>query len=176
MSVNILQNNGTLTRYDGGGSSVDIVTSWESTLSDSKVPSEKLVKNSIPTTLSSLSADSTHRLVTDTEKITWNNSIRPVSQVSSISESSYAFSLSSYGSGVHYGTSFLCSCCTQNYEPMLFLITFNGYYHAVINNIVLADGYYPNVTFDGTTCIISIESGISGGSTQNILNFNLYKL
>ena len=31
----------------GGGSSVDIVTSWETTLSDSKVPSEKLVKNSL---------------------------------------------------------------------------------------------------------------------------------
>ena len=33
----------------GGGSSVDIVTSWESTLSDSKVPSEKLVKDSLDT-------------------------------------------------------------------------------------------------------------------------------
>ncbi|MBO7043918.1 hypothetical protein J6W34_05195 [bacterium] len=31
----------------GGGSSVDIVTSWESTLSDTKVPSEKLTKNSL---------------------------------------------------------------------------------------------------------------------------------
>lgn len=31
----------------GGGSSVDIVTSWESTPSDSKVPSEKLVKDSL---------------------------------------------------------------------------------------------------------------------------------
>ena len=30
-----------------GGSSVDVVTSWEATLSDSKVPSEKLVKNSL---------------------------------------------------------------------------------------------------------------------------------
>ena len=30
-----------------GGSSVDVVTSWEATLSDSKVPSEKLVKNTI---------------------------------------------------------------------------------------------------------------------------------
>lgn len=33
----------------GGGSSVDIVTSWEQTLSDSKVPSEKLVKDSLDT-------------------------------------------------------------------------------------------------------------------------------
>lgn len=31
----------------GGGSSVDIVTSWEQTLSDEKVPSEKLVKDSL---------------------------------------------------------------------------------------------------------------------------------
>lgn len=31
----------------GGGSSVDIVTDWESTLSDAKVPSEKLTKNTI---------------------------------------------------------------------------------------------------------------------------------
>ena len=30
-----------------GGSSVDIVTSWENTLSDTKVPSEKLAKNSL---------------------------------------------------------------------------------------------------------------------------------
>ena len=30
-----------------GGSSVDVVTSWEATLSDTKVPSEKLVKNSL---------------------------------------------------------------------------------------------------------------------------------
>lgn len=33
----------------GGGSSVDIVTNWESTLSDSKVASEKLVKNTLDT-------------------------------------------------------------------------------------------------------------------------------
>lgn len=33
----------------GGGLSVDIVTSWEQTLSDEKVPSEKLVKNTIDT-------------------------------------------------------------------------------------------------------------------------------
>lgn len=38
-----------------GGSSVDIVTSWEQTLSDEKVPSEKLVKNSLD-----LKSDSTH--------------------------------------------------------------------------------------------------------------------
>ncbi len=31
----------------GGGSSVDIVTDWESTLSDSKVPSEKLTKDTL---------------------------------------------------------------------------------------------------------------------------------
>lgn len=31
----------------GGGSDVDIVTSWEATLSDTKVPSEKLTKNSL---------------------------------------------------------------------------------------------------------------------------------
>ena len=31
----------------GGGGSVDIVTSWSQTLSDSKVPSEKLTKNSL---------------------------------------------------------------------------------------------------------------------------------
>lgn len=45
-----------------GGSSVDVVTSWEATLSDSKVPSEKLVKNtidglSIPTKTSDLTND-----------------------------------------------------------------------------------------------------------------------
>ena len=45
----------------GGG--VDIVTSWESTLSDSKVPSEKLTKNTIdnlniPTKISDLTNDS----------------------------------------------------------------------------------------------------------------------
>lgn len=34
---------------EGSGSSVDIVTSWEQTLSDEKVPSEKLVKNSLDT-------------------------------------------------------------------------------------------------------------------------------
>lgn len=39
----------------GGGSSVDIVTSWEQTLSDDKVPSEKLVKDSLD-----LKSDSTH--------------------------------------------------------------------------------------------------------------------
>ena len=39
----------------GGGSSVDIVTSWEQTLSDEKVPSEKLVKDSLD-----LKSDSTH--------------------------------------------------------------------------------------------------------------------
>ena len=44
------------------GSNVDIVTSWEATLSDSKVPSEKLVKNtidglSIPTKTSDLTND-----------------------------------------------------------------------------------------------------------------------
>ena len=39
----------------GGGSSVDIVTSWESTLSDSKVASEKLTKDTID-----LKSDSTH--------------------------------------------------------------------------------------------------------------------
>lgn len=33
----------------GSGSSVDIVTEWEQTLSDEKVPSEKLVKNTIDT-------------------------------------------------------------------------------------------------------------------------------
>ena len=36
----------------GGGGSVDIVTSWESTLSDSKVPSEKLTKETIDTKIS----------------------------------------------------------------------------------------------------------------------------
>ena len=46
-----------------GGSSVDIVTSWESTLSDTKVPSEKLTKNTIdglniPTKISDLTNDS----------------------------------------------------------------------------------------------------------------------
>ena len=45
-----------------GGSNVDVVTSWEATLSDSKVPSEKLVKNtidglSIPTKTSDLTND-----------------------------------------------------------------------------------------------------------------------
>ena len=45
-----------------GGSSVDVVTSWEATLSDTKVPSEKLVKNtidglSIPTKTSDLTND-----------------------------------------------------------------------------------------------------------------------
>lgn len=39
----------------GGGGSVDIVTSWEQTLSDEKVPSEKLVKDTIDT-----KANSTH--------------------------------------------------------------------------------------------------------------------
>lgn len=39
----------------GGDSSVDIVTSWEQTLSDEKVPSEKLVKDSLD-----LKSDSTH--------------------------------------------------------------------------------------------------------------------
>jgi len=33
----------------GGGGSVDIVTAWESTLSDEKVPSEKLTKNTLDT-------------------------------------------------------------------------------------------------------------------------------
>ena len=46
-----------------GGGSVDIVTSWESTLSDTKVPSEKLTKNTIdglniPTKISDLTNDS----------------------------------------------------------------------------------------------------------------------
>lgn len=45
------------------GSSVDIVTAWESTLSDTKVPSEKLTKNTIdgldiPTKISDLTNDS----------------------------------------------------------------------------------------------------------------------
>ena len=47
----------------GGGGGVDIVTSWESTLSDEKVPSEKLTKNTIdnlniPTKISDLTNDS----------------------------------------------------------------------------------------------------------------------
>ena len=37
----------------GGGGSADIVTEWESTLSDEKVPSEKLVKNTLDTKASS---------------------------------------------------------------------------------------------------------------------------
>ena len=46
-----------------GGGSVDIVTAWESTLSDSKVPSEKITKDtidglSIPTKISDLTNDS----------------------------------------------------------------------------------------------------------------------
>lgn len=46
-----------------GGGGVDIVTSWESTLSDEKVPSEKLTKNTIdnlniPTKISDLTNDS----------------------------------------------------------------------------------------------------------------------
>ena len=39
----------------GGGSSADIVTEWEQVLSDEKIPSEKLVKNTIDT-----KANSTH--------------------------------------------------------------------------------------------------------------------
>ena len=48
----------TFTVTNGSSASVDIVTSWEQTLSDSKVPSEKLVKNSLPTKVSDLSNDS----------------------------------------------------------------------------------------------------------------------
>lgn len=40
---------------DESGSNIDIVTNWEQTLSDEKVPSEKLVKNSLD-----LKADTTH--------------------------------------------------------------------------------------------------------------------
>ena len=36
-----------ITSGDGGGSEVDIVTEWETTLSDEKVPSEKLVKTDL---------------------------------------------------------------------------------------------------------------------------------
>lgn len=42
---------------DGSDATVDIVTAWNSTTSDSKVPSEKLVKNSLPTKVSDLSND-----------------------------------------------------------------------------------------------------------------------
>lgn len=45
-----------------GGSSVDIVTAWESTLSDSKVPSEKLVKNSLDAKLDNALSSSTVRV------------------------------------------------------------------------------------------------------------------
>ena len=43
-----------ITSGGGGGSEVDIVTEWETTLSDTKVPSEKLVKTSIPSDVSDL--------------------------------------------------------------------------------------------------------------------------
>ena len=49
----IYYTDGTSTTYevtngeDGGGGSADIVTEWETTLSDEKVPSEKLTKNSL---------------------------------------------------------------------------------------------------------------------------------
>lgn len=47
-TLSILKNTTVLdTCTISGGSDVDIVTSWESTLSDSKVPSEKLVKDSL---------------------------------------------------------------------------------------------------------------------------------
>ena len=48
-----------------GASGVDIVTSWESTLSDTKVPSEKLTKETINTKLNSSGHTASKNLVTD---------------------------------------------------------------------------------------------------------------
>ena len=48
-----------------GGGSADIVTSWESTLSDSKVPSEKLTKNTIDTKVTGTKVTSWSGTVSD---------------------------------------------------------------------------------------------------------------
>lgn len=50
------------------GAQVNVNADWNSSSGDSQI----LNKPTIPTALSSLSDDSTHRLVTDTEKSTWN--------------------------------------------------------------------------------------------------------
>ena len=50
-----------------GGSSVDIVTSWSSTTSDSKVPSEKLAKDSLD---GKANSSHTHNNITNDGKVT----------------------------------------------------------------------------------------------------------
>lgn len=49
----------------GGGGDVDIVTSWEETLSDEKVPSEKLTKNTIDTKVTGTKVTSWSGTVSD---------------------------------------------------------------------------------------------------------------
>ena len=54
----------------GGGGSADIVTEWESTLSDEKVPSEKLVKNTL---------DAKVNISDIVDNLTTNDSTKPLS-------------------------------------------------------------------------------------------------
>ena len=49
----------------GGGGGADIVTSWEETLSDEKVPSEKLTKNTIDTKVTGTKVTSWSGTVSD---------------------------------------------------------------------------------------------------------------
>lgn len=67
------------TAYEGnkGKANADVISAIEALIPTGASSSDKLVKNSdlptVPTDLADLNDDSTHRLVTDTEKTTWNS-------------------------------------------------------------------------------------------------------
>lgn len=62
----------------GGGGDVNVIEIVKVNGSALTPDSNKAVNVSVPTALSALSDDSTHRTVTDTEKSTWNNKVSNV--------------------------------------------------------------------------------------------------
>ena len=83
-----------------GGSNVDVVTSWEATLSDTKVPSEKLTKNSLDakadaSSLATVATTGDYDDLTDKPTIPSASTTTPSADTSS----------GSYGSGTNYARS-----------------------------------------------------------------------
>ena len=83
-----------------GGSNVDVVTSWEATLSDTKVPSEKLTKNSLDAkadanSLATVATTGDYDDLTDKPTIPSASTTTPSADTSS----------GSYGSGTSYARS-----------------------------------------------------------------------
>jgi len=83
-----------------GGSNVDVVTSWEATLSDTKVPSEKLTKNSLDakadaSSLATVATTGDYDDLTDKPTIPSASTTTPSADTSS----------GSYGSGTTYARS-----------------------------------------------------------------------